>query len=706
MADLDTLINAVKDKMGELIQKPKMTDKLLQKPPFRFLHDTITAVSTTTGFGEGLYQGEELDSAAITDKQAKLNYLDKIFRLVGICHGKPIDVRSAKVVTGLEPECTNAFLLALAESAADSSIDSPEAVRLCLAGEEPGAVAPPRKGGRGKAESKSGGGGGEAKARDRGGEADAKSGGGGGGGGGAKGVASDAKGGGGPAPDAMEDASAVPRERSQSRGGTRAGRPTQQSTESGLGGITSRAQVPNLDGEIEKCDGSEATTQALLGAIITRPKLSEKLLSKPPFRFLFDIVVEVTKVTGFAEGLYTAEELDPANVAEKPQKLSFLEKIIKLVGVQLNTMVAAKPMRIIGGYDAPDTNNFLQLLAVAARHAPDSRDAVRSVLELGGEFTDAAPAAAPAAAPTARAEDKTPMAASASMAAQAKTPAGSKPVEDRRELVREEQPTASEDGGDGGDEVKRSARPTTARRRPPKLKDGAKEVTARDTAPAGKKTQGIMIDGQGDDEEEDVVPEEKRLADEVKAEAKGGAAGGPQSKLVQDILGRQAEQEAARKTGPAAADAAADEAKGDDASGGGIRLGKLRKTGADKGKSAPGTAAGPGNFNDGDMERLRGAIQVLVQHTGPLGTCMDYVQEDISLMAAELQRWEEECRRHEVEVESEKRRSRDVLQPLQVELAELEEQLLEQKARISSTKAAIARNDDRIQQILKIVATS
>jgi hypothetical protein len=37
-------------------------------------------------------------------------------------------------------------------------------------------------------------------------------------------------------------------------------------------------------------------------------------------------------------------------------------------------------------------------------------------------------------------------------------------------------------------------------------------------------------------------------------------------------------------------------------------------------------------FGEGDMERLRAAIQVLVQHTGPLGTCMDYIQEDISLM--------------------------------------------------------------------------
>lgn len=85
MADLDSLIAQSSAIIGELIQKPKMTAKLLSKPPFRFLHDTITAIIQTTGFGEGLYDPAEMDSANITEKDAKVAYLNKIFQLVGIC---------------------------------------------------------------------------------------------------------------------------------------------------------------------------------------------------------------------------------------------------------------------------------------------------------------------------------------------------------------------------------------------------------------------------------------------------------------------------------------------------------------------------------------------------------------------------------------------------------------------------------------------
>lgn len=78
------------------------------------------------------------------------------------------------------------------------------------------------------------------------------------------------------------------------------------------------------------------------------------------------------------------------------------------------------------------------------------------------------------------------------------------------------------------------------------------------------------------------------------------------------------------------------------AGGSGIRLGRLRKTGMEK--KGPGTSSTT-NFAEGDLERIRASIQSLVQQTGPLGTCMDFIQEDISLMTSELHRWEEECRK-------------------------------------------------------------
>jgi TRAF3-interacting protein 1 len=167
-------------------------------------------------------------------------------------------------------------------------------------------------------------------------------------------------------------------ERGKSRGGTRAGKNQQSSNDTGLGGIVS---APNLDSQIEKCDGSEANTQLLLGELIQRPKLTEKLLSKPPFRFLHDIIMEVIKNTKFATHLYTPQEMDSASVTDKAQKLLFLEKIITVVGIQLNTIVEAKPMKIVAGLDAQNTNNFLQLLAIAAKHMPDSINAVRSTLD-------------------------------------------------------------------------------------------------------------------------------------------------------------------------------------------------------------------------------------------------------------------------------------------------------------------------------------
>ena len=100
-----------------------MTQKLLSKPPFRYLHDIFTATNGATGYGTGLYEGAELDSKAITEKDHKINFLVKLIRLTELVVGEEIDVKPGKIVAGQEPEKTNAFLQAMFR-AATAGIDT------------------------------------------------------------------------------------------------------------------------------------------------------------------------------------------------------------------------------------------------------------------------------------------------------------------------------------------------------------------------------------------------------------------------------------------------------------------------------------------------------------------------------------------------------------------------------------------------------
>lgn len=98
--------------------------------------------------------------------------------------------------------------------------------------------------------------------------------------------------------------------------------------------------------------------------------------------------MEIIKTTGFGTGLYSGAETDSQSInSEKSAKIAFLDKIIQLVGLQLNTLVEARSVKIVAGLDAQNTNQFLQLLAVAAKNVPDSSVAVRNVLDkLNGIF--------------------------------------------------------------------------------------------------------------------------------------------------------------------------------------------------------------------------------------------------------------------------------------------------------------------------------
>jgi len=77
-----------------------MTEKLLNKPPFRYLHDIFTATMGKTGFGQGMFTGDELNSKSFEDKESKLGFLVKIITLTEMVIGEKIDIKPSMVLAG------------------------------------------------------------------------------------------------------------------------------------------------------------------------------------------------------------------------------------------------------------------------------------------------------------------------------------------------------------------------------------------------------------------------------------------------------------------------------------------------------------------------------------------------------------------------------------------------------------------------------
>uniref|UniRef100_A0A1A9ZWV6 TRAF3-interacting protein 1 n=1 Tax=Glossina pallidipes TaxID=7398 RepID=A0A1A9ZWV6_GLOPL len=65
-----SLIKLTQTSLGKYVKKPALSEKLLKKPPFRFLHDVFNAVIRDTGCFAGLYTPEELNfETIIIEKQ-------------------------------------------------------------------------------------------------------------------------------------------------------------------------------------------------------------------------------------------------------------------------------------------------------------------------------------------------------------------------------------------------------------------------------------------------------------------------------------------------------------------------------------------------------------------------------------------------------------------------------------------------------------
>lgn len=493
--------------------------------------------------------------------------------------------------------------------------------------------------------------------------------------------------------------------------------------------------------QIKECNGDVERTKEMIEKIIQKPKMAAKLLGKPPFRFIHDIVSEVTRVTGFAEGLYNAEELDSGSIKEKGPKIDYLNKIILCVSCQLNVDLDAKPAKIVAGLEPDDTNKFLQLLAIACRFG-SSAEAVQRVLSgdtavrassaakkssSGSSSSSSSKAAEREATPETKLSSRstTPLETKGRPASkEGKEPSSSatpsagsgtfggpmKPLALKTEEEENEENTnlrfnsetkeSGEDavapGTSGGLGTSRTSRPTTARRRPPKLKENVTEVgrlMVHDTKVAP--VVGIMKDGDNGDSEDDMAVDDNNHGGggSNNASLLHEEGGGAHGKLVRDILKDQSAEEAARKQKEDD-----DTAVGSNEVETGIRLGRRKKSFKDKSKS--------GASNATEMNELRANIQKICQATNPVGKGVEFVHEDLDAMSKELEQWKKEYEKKCELYEEEKKKTDEALQPLQMQLLEVDELIKEQVHKINSLKATIAKNEEKTQKLLYMVVSA
>nr|XP_034996186.1 TRAF3-interacting protein 1 isoform X3 [Zootoca vivipara] len=130
-----SMVRRTQELLGRVIRKPPLTERLLSKPPFRYLHDVIGEVIRSTGFMKGLYTEAEMKSDNVKDKDAKIGFLQKAIDVVIMVTGEPLAVKPARIVAGHEPERTNELLQAIAKCCLNK-LSSDEAVQRVLAGEK------------------------------------------------------------------------------------------------------------------------------------------------------------------------------------------------------------------------------------------------------------------------------------------------------------------------------------------------------------------------------------------------------------------------------------------------------------------------------------------------------------------------------------------------------------------------------------------
>ncbi|CAD8212506.1 unnamed protein product [Paramecium octaurelia] len=427
-------------------------------------------------------------------------------------------------------------------------------------------------------------------------------------------------------------------------------------------------------------------TADLYSALFEKPKMSQKLLEKPPFKYIFDIIMETTKQTGYGKGLYTGDELDGNTYDNKDKKLQFLQKIIDLTSMMLKEEIAAKPGKIAAGLEPENTNLLLQAIYRAAVSGKNSDPFVKKILGGAGakdpeppkkEQPKAEKVQQPPpkeqAAPQVKEEKKVaPPKEEQKPKQQPQQPPPQQPKETQKQ---QQQPPPQQQQTQEG-----NVRPSTAKKRPPQLPTN--QVAVDQNQKKGG-TANVIIEGKGNNDEDDgiIVQSNVKPNADINAQEYG--------KFVRDNMKNQdkGKEEEKEKGQPQE----------------GIILKRIGKANVQKDKIKEEIAQNLGTSQVSDTIVMQKLIQSMSQNVNPLAKQIEFIQDDIENMNRELQQWRKIYNVSKQKMVDMNRATEEAQQPLYDKIADVEEVIKEKKSKIQNIKAQIIKNKLQIDQLLKAV---
>lgn len=653
------MIRRTQDTLGKVIRKPPLTDKLLGKPPFRYLHDILSEVIRTAGFFKGLYTESELKSENVKEKDSKISFLQKAIDVVVLVTGEPLSVKPARIVAGHEPEKTNEFLQAIGKCCLNK-LSSDDAVKRVLSGEKLESKGKPpsntksqdkenreakdeeRRSQREKEDRR------ESEIRERSGSRDRK--------------------------DRQKDEERKHSEREKKKERERVG----ETEKDGL-------QGEKNDREKNRVKEPRPETDRTKEKVRDRERRSEGSHGKER-----DRTRDKEKVRDRGRGEHEKErnlekEGDPEDRSRERDK----ERGDRNRDERTRTREQDKERRrerdserrkerVKDNEHKADGEEKPEEEMRSERKHKTSEESTKKIADISAREERQSVSSKAARPSASKLRERKPAKLGGEAADSASDGEG-------RDTEAKNTENEASDGRTNLSAQRRIPRPGSARPAPPRVKrQPSTDLIVPERVGSGKGVSSVIVEKQkddGDDDNEFVVEEASPQLSHMPAMEMESeldlAADEKHGSLVKKILETKKEFE----------------------------------TQPDSGSKGKAFLTDNGRKKEKDMVtkeigKLRSSIQIVCRSALPLGKIMDYIQEDMDTMKNELQMWRKENSEHAEVLLREQSITDSAVEPLKAELVELEQLINEQRDRICTVKGNILRNEEKIQKMVQSMSGS